>query len=123
MIRKLIPFVAALLIFTTGCTNSAKETENKEATQNDTLSAEVNSAELKKLNEMLKADPNNSHLYYKRGQVYLGFKDFAAAIEDANRALKIDSLKTDSFYILLTDASFTSGQTRLAKESLERCIK
>jgi tetratricopeptide (TPR) repeat protein len=123
MIRKLLPFVAGLLIFTTSCTNPVKETENKNAATKDTLNEEVNSVELKSLNEMLKADPNNSHLYYKRGKVYLGFKDFEAAIEDANRALKIDSLKTDSFYILLTDASFTCGRTRLAKESLERCIK
>ncbi|HTA61435.1 MAG TPA: tetratricopeptide repeat protein [Bacteroidia bacterium] len=123
MIRKFLPFVAGLLIFASSCTNSTKETENKEAGEKDTLSAEVNSVELKKLNEMLKADPNNPHLYYKRGQVYLGFKDFEAAIEDANRAIKIDSLNTDSFYILLTDASFTSGQTRMAKTALERCIK
>jgi len=123
MIRKFLPFVAGLLIFTTSCTNSVKETENNNAAVKDTLNAEVNSVELKNLNELLKSDPNNSHLYYKRGQVYLGFKDFTAAIEDANRALKIDSLKTDSFYILLTDASFISGQTRMAKTALERCIK
>lgn len=122
MIRKLIPFIAGLLIFTTSCTNAVKETENNTETK-DTLNAEVNSAELKKLNEMLKADPNNSSLYYRRGKAYLAFKDLDAAIEDANRALKIDSLKTDSFYILLTDASFTAGKTRQAKEALERCIK
>ncbi|MFI5141249.1 MAG: tetratricopeptide repeat protein, partial [Bacteroidia bacterium] len=123
MIRKLIPFIAALLIVTTSCTNSTKETEKKGTSKKDTLSEEVNSVELKNLNELLKSDPNNPHLYYKRGKVYLGFQDFAAAIEDANRALKIDSLKTDSFYILLTDASFISGQTRQAKNTLERCVK
>lgn len=122
MIRKFLPFFAGLLIFTASCNNKSNETENKSAAK-DTLSTEVNSVELKKLNEALKSDPNNAHLYYKRGKVYLGFKDFDAAIEDANRALKIDSLKTDSFYILLTDASFTAGKTRQAKETLERCIK
>lgn len=123
MIRKLLPFIAGLLIFTVGCTNSVNQTGKNETAEKDTLSAEVNSVELKKFNEMLKADPNNPRLYCKRGRVYLEFKDFAAAIEDANRALKIDSLTNDSFYILLTDASFISGQTRLAKETLERCIK
>jgi tetratricopeptide (TPR) repeat protein len=122
MIRKFIPFIVVLLIYITSCTNTVKETENNPATK-DTLNAEINSAELKKLNELLKADQNNANLYYKRGQVYLGFKDYNAAIEDANRAIKMDSLKTDSFYILLTDASFISGKTRQAKEALERCIK
>jgi len=123
MIQKFLPFAAVLLIFISSCTSPNQEEENKNTSANDTLSVEVNSVELKKLNEMLKANPNNAHLYYERGRVYLGFKDFEAAIEDANRALKIDSLKTDSFYILLTDASFISGQTRLAKNTLDRCIK
>ena len=122
MIRKFLPFIAGLLIVTTSCNNPVKEIENTTVAK-DTLSIEVNSVELKKLNELLKADPNNSNLYYKRGKVYFGFKDYEAAIEDANRALKVDSLKTDSFYILLTDASFTAGKTRQAKEALERCIK
>jgi tetratricopeptide (TPR) repeat protein len=123
MIRKFIPFIAVLSILATSCTNTNKESDKKNTKTKDTLSEEVNSVELKNLNELLKSDPNNSHLYYKRGKVYLGFKDFDAAIEDANRALKIDSLTTDSFYILLTDASFIPGKTRQAKEALERCIK
>ncbi|HKC69747.1 MAG TPA: tetratricopeptide repeat protein [Bacteroidia bacterium] len=123
MIRKLLPFTTALLIFIASCTNTAKEPGKSEAASKDTLSAEVNSVELKNLNEQLKADPNNPHLYYRRGKIYLGFKDFTAAIEDANRALKIDSLKNDSFYILLTDANFLPGQTREAKNALDRCIK
>ena len=105
------------------CTNPVEKTKKDDIVKKDTLASEINSPELKQLNEELKADANNPHLYYKRGKVYFGFKDFDAAIEDAKRALKIDSLTNDTFYILLTDASFASGKTRQAKETLERCIK
>ena len=122
MIRILSPIVA-LLIFITACTSSAEKTKNDNLSKKDTLISEINSPELKQLNGLLKADPNNPHLYYKRGKVYFKFKDYEAAIEDAKRSLKIDSLTNDTFYILLTDASFYSGKTRQAKEALERCIK
>ena len=122
MIRKFLPLLA-LLMYVSSCTNSKATSEKKDSDKRDTLQEEMNSAELKQLNELLKSSPNDAHLFYKRGTIYLGFKDYTAAIEDANRALKIDSLQTDSFYLLLTDASFRSGQTRRAKESLERCLK
>ncbi|MEO8759533.1 MAG: tetratricopeptide repeat protein [Bacteroidia bacterium] len=121
MIRFLLPFVA-ILFFITSCTNSAKQTENTNIVKKDTLSDEIHSVELKNANNLLKENPNNPHLYYQRGKIYLGFKDFDAAIADANRSLKIDSLTNDSFYLLLADAAFYSGQTRLSKETLERCI-
>ena len=122
MIRFLLPFIA-LFFLITSCTNTAKETENTNVVKKDTLSDEIHSPELKNANDLLKGNPNNPHLYYQRGKIYLGFKDLEAAIADAKRALKIDSLTNDSFYILLADASFFAGQTRLSKETLERCVK
>lgn len=122
MIRLLGVFVALVLLISS-CKNSSNKEENKDVVKKDTLSAEVNSKELQSLNDILKQDPNNAHNYYKRGKVYFGFKDYAAAAADAKRALGIDSLKTDSFYILFCDANFAAGKTRLAKETLERCVK
>jgi tetratricopeptide (TPR) repeat protein len=122
MMRFLSAIFGFILLIITGCTNSANKDENKDVVKRDTLSAEVNSTELKQLNDLLKEDPNNASNYYKRGKVYFGFKDFPAASEDAKRAIKLDSLKADSFYILLCDASFAVGKTRLAKETLERCV-
>ncbi len=122
MMRFLVAFVLSIILID-GCTNSANKAENKDIVKKDTLSAELNSKELQSLNDLLKQDPNNASNYYKRGKVYFGFKDFPAAAADAKRALSIDSLKTDSFYILFCDANFAAGKTRLAKETLERCVK
>ncbi|MHB8260069.1 MAG: tetratricopeptide repeat protein [Bacteroidia bacterium] len=122
-LRSALGILAAVVLFMGSCTNADHKTENKNTVSKDTLSAEINSKELKQLNDLLKQDPNNPYAYYKRGKIYFGFKDFDAAIADAKRALKIDSLKTDSFYILLCDASFAMGKTRQTKETLERCVK
>ncbi|HEX7414038.1 MAG TPA: tetratricopeptide repeat protein [Bacteroidia bacterium] len=122
-LRSALGVFVACVLFMGSCTNSAHKAEDKNGTAKDTLTAEINSKELKQLNDLLKSDPNNPHVYYKRGKIYFGFKDFDAAIADAKRCLKIDSLKTDSFYILLCDASFATGKTRMAKETLERCVK
>src|ERR1700739_859873 len=115
--------IICLILFISACKNSGNKEENKDVVKKDTLSAEVNSKELQSLNDLLKQDPNNAQNYYKRGKIYFGFKDFPAAAADAKRALNIDSLKTDSFYILFCDANFAAGKTRLAKETLERCVK
>lgn len=97
--------------------------EKKETVQpQDSLLAKVNSPDLKRVNEQLKANPNNPELYLQRGKVYMQLKDFSAAIADGERALKMDSTK-DSYYLLLTDAYFYGNHTRQAKEILERCIR
>jgi tetratricopeptide (TPR) repeat protein len=49
-------------------------------------------------------------------------KDFELALGDANRALKLDSLNSAN-YLLLADVYYVTNQTRLAKETLERCLK
>ena len=122
MIRFLGVFIAFVLLIS-GCKNPSGKEETSSVAKKDTLSAEVNSKELQQLNSLLKEDPNNASNYYKRGKIYFKFKDFPAAAADAKRALQIDSLKTDSFYILFCDANFAAGKTRLAKETLERCVK
>ena len=121
MFRQSILTFLAVGVLLSGCTNSSNETKNTNATTDSTI-AKLNSPELKRLNDLLLASPNNADLYLQRGKIYLGLKDFDAAVEDGKRALKIDSLK-DAPYLFLTDAYFYSNQTRLAKEILVRCVK
>ncbi len=88
----------------------------------DSTFTKANSSELKEVNGMLSKNPSDPALYIKRAQIYLNNKDFTAAIGDAKRAISIDSSKSE-YFILLCDAYFFSNQTRLAKETLEYCIK
>jgi len=119
MLKRISLFILSLGLFL-ACNNN---TEKKDNTQpQDTTLAKLNSPELKRINDLLKASPNNPELYLQRGKVYLALKDFDAAVADGNRAILIDSTK-DSYYLFLTDAYFYGNHTRQAKEILERCIK
>ncbi len=110
---------AAILV--SGCTNPSAKDNNANVVS-DSIIAKLNSPELKRVNDLLKASPSNADLYLQRGKVYLQLKDFEAAISDGQRAMKLDSLK-DAPYLFLTDAYFYSNKTRQAKEILERCVK
>jgi len=102
------------------CNTSTEKKDNTQ--QQDTSLATLNSPELKRINDLLKASPNDPELYLQRGKVYMALKDFDAAVADGNRALMIDSTK-DGYYLFLTDAYFYGNHTRQAKEILERCVK
>jgi len=109
------------VLLVSGCNNSS-EKEISANVAGDSTIAKLNSPDLKRVNDLLKASPSNADLYLQRGKVYLQLKDFEAAIADGQRAMKIDSLK-DAPYLFLTDAYFYSNKTRQAKEILERCVK
>ena len=117
---KRIYLLAAAAFLLAACNPGAGKKDA--AQEQDTLVTKVNSPELRRVNDLLKTDPNNPDLYLERGQVYLQLKDFEAAIADGERALRIDSTK-DSYYLFLTDAYFIANHTRQAKEILERCIQ
>jgi len=117
---KCITKTALALLLLSACNNASDKKETAEP--QDSTIAKLNSPELKRLNDLLLASPNNPDLYLQRGRVYLQLKDFEAAIADGNRAMKRDSTK-DTYYLFLTDAYFFGNHTRQAKEILERCVK
>lgn len=88
----------------------------------DSLSIRLNSPELKAVNDSLKQDPGNARLYNKRAQVYLSIKEMEAAVNDAKRAIRLDSTNAD-YYITLVDAYFSQNNTRQAKDELEAITK
>ena len=109
-----------LVFFISSCqTNSIDkeelERENKKA---DSISIKLNSPELKAVNAELLDNPNSAELYDKRANIYISLKQFNEAVNDAKRAIKLDSTKAD-FYMTLVDAYYTQNNTRLAKELLE----
>ncbi len=111
-------FFAIFLIAFSSCKNNSTqqtEAENKTA---DSLSAKLNSPELKAVNAELLKDPSNAALYNKRSGIYLSLNQLTEAINDAIRAVKIDSTKAEH-YMSLVDAYYTQNNTRLAKETLE----
>jgi tetratricopeptide (TPR) repeat protein len=107
-----------ILIALGACKNKSKEELKTETSINDSLSIKLNSPELKAVNAELLDNPNNAKLYDKRANIYISLKQLNEAVNDAKRAIKLDSAKAD-FYMTLVDAYYTQNNTRLAKELLE----
>lgn len=104
------------------CKPSGAEANGKESHHIDSITAIINSPELKALNKKILDNPNDAHLYYERAKVFLQLKQLEEAINDAKRSLRIDSTKAE-FYITEADIFFAANQTRNAKDVLESIVR
>lgn len=116
LIKQLI--VTAVLFFVVACNSSESNELKQDNLRADSLSIKLNSPELKAINAKLLEDPSSSALYNSRAQIYLNLRQFKEAINDAKRAIKLDSTVVD-YYHTLTDVYFSENSTRLAKDLLE----
>ena len=117
-------FLAA--VFFLLCISSCHTSSEQEATVpeviTDSLTIKLNSPELKAVNAELMKDPKNPDLYNKRALAYMAIKEFPEAVNDAKRAIRIDSVKP-AYYLTLVNVYFVQNNTRLAKELLEITVK
>ena len=107
-------------ISVTSCkTSSGNEAENKQRT--DSLFALINTPELKTLNQKIIDAPNDAVLYHERSKIYLKNRQLIDAINDAKRAIRIDSTNAD-FYINEADVFFAANETKNCKDVLEKTV-
>src|SRR6218665_1077403 len=92
-------FLITLASVLFSCKNNEAEKAGLEKA--DSLSIKLNSPELKAVNRALIDNPNSADLYLKRGRVYFSLHELEEAINDAKRAIKIDSTKADYFMLLV----------------------
>lgn len=71
------------------------------------------------INKAIDADPANPASYFRKGNLFLSFKDTVAALESYNRSLKMDSNNYELLTIL-TDISLAQGQNINAKHLLTK---
>lgn len=117
-----LPVLACLSFFLLSCSPSGNKELDAMTEQADSISIRLNSPELRAVNDSLKRDPGNAALYNKRAQVYLSIKELEAAVNDARRAIRLDST-VPAHYITLVDAYFAQNNTRQVKEELESITK
>ncbi len=118
-------FLFSLAISLAAITSCQTEQDKALAADNlkaDSLSARLNSPELKAVNAELLKDPGNAGLYNKRALIYLSIKEYEAAANDAMRAMRLDSA-TALYRLTLIDAYFSANKTRQAKDELELTVK
>lgn len=88
----------------------------------DSLSKIINSPELVALNKKILDNPDDASLYNERAKIYLQFKQLEDAINDAKRAIRIDTTNA-AFYLTQADIFFAANETRNAKDVLEIVVK
>lgn len=112
-----IGIISIVLLFS--CKGEVKQVE---ATINPKDSVELaKSIDFESINNELKANPNNAMLYIKRARLYQQYNDIPMAIEDIDRAIKIDSLVPD-FYLLKAEFYKKEGGYAEAKRTLDKCM-
>ncbi len=116
--KKSFYFVASLILLLSACNNAEESQTAADNARADSLSIKLNSPELKAVNAALLLDVNNDSLYNRRAIVYLSLRQFPEAINDAKRAIRLDS-STARNYLTLADIYFAENSTRLSKELLE----
>lgn len=116
MIYKILIVVTSLFLIV-GC----KTKPDNDATDlkfQDSLLNKINSPELKAISKKITEEVNKPELYNERAKLYIQLGLAEEAEKDANRAIKLDSLKPD-YFLTKADALFSANKTKLAKDELE----
>lgn len=108
------------IIFSFNLFIACKNTSNGPAvpTDNETF----NDPWLNKLNEEIAKSPNVDSLYYKRAKYYYNSEIYDSCIMDLKRALDIDSLNKD-YYFILSDAFILKSDSRSARDALSKVLQ
>lgn len=114
-----IILITAISVISCKTSSGNDEAENKQRT--DSLFALINTPELKELNQKIIDSPNNAVLYHERSKIYLKNKQLIDAINDAKRAIRIDSTNAD-FYVNEADIFFAANETKNCKDVLEKTV-
>lgn len=113
--------ISIFIFFLFSCKPSVKITD-EENKHTDSLMKVINSPELIALNKKILENPDDAMLYNERAHIYLRFKQFEDAINDAKRAIRIDT-NNAVLYITEADVFFAANETRNAKDVLENTVK
>ncbi|MEM8527757.1 MAG: tetratricopeptide repeat protein [Bacteroidota bacterium] len=93
----------------------ACQTENKEESQNTTLTSYP---EINEISQEITTNPNNANLYAQRGAMYYEIEGYDNAITDLKNAINIDNSQPD-YYHLLADIYLDYFRSRLALETMK----
>lgn len=120
MMKKIIAliFISIIIVSCKQGTDSVAE----DTKRTDSLLKIINSPDLAALNKKILDNPDDASLYNERAKIYLQFQQTEDAINDAKRAIRIDSTNA-AFYLTEADIFFAANETRNAKDVLEKVVK
>jgi len=115
----LVLFTVFMLLLVVGCDSSNDNAESADGS--DTTEASID-ATLAALNKAIVERPNDAQVFADRAKYYQAQNNFTLALDDFNRALKIDSLNSTLVYER-GELYFAFQQFDLARVDYEKCIQ
>jgi tetratricopeptide (TPR) repeat protein len=99
------------------CKPESEKSDNK-ATSSELVNVDE---DLSVLDEQLHQQPNNAPLLHKRALIYIQKKRYQDALTDMNKAVSIDSTRSE-YYLTLADLAFAANRTFNTREFLEKAL-
>jgi tetratricopeptide (TPR) repeat protein len=111
------------VFFLSSCSSNQTTNEKNEKTSL-TNSQILNSKELtiKDLDSLIRLNPKNDTLFYKRSKLQLAAKNIDEAINDLNLAIKVDS-NNPEYYIELANLYIVKAKSEKSRDVLESAVK
>lgn len=116
--KRLIIIIGAVF-FLISCGNDATETDNTTLVADTTVSEQT--AEFRAINDLLKENINDPALYLRRAKLYMKYKDLPSAVNDLDRAIKVDSTAPE-YYLLKAELLKKQDKLRESKLVLDKCL-
>ncbi len=117
---KQILLIFAAIVVLSSCGNDASDTIENDALSQDTIVSEQ-TAEFRAVNDLLKENINDPALYLRRAKLYMKYKDLSSAVNDLDRAIKVDSLVPE-YYLLKAELLKNQDKLKESKTVLDQCL-
>ena len=114
--------IMAGVFFLNSCSNNKTQKNNKENGLTNKQILESTSLTIKDLDSLIRLNPKNDTLFYKRSKLQLAGKNIDEAINDLNLAIKVDSNKPE-YYIELANLYIVKAKSEKSRDILEKAAK
>ena len=118
----LLLLVAGEVFFSACNTAKKQETENNKIPATNKGILESNSLSVKNLDSLIRLNPKNDTLFYKRSKLHLQNKNLKDAINDLELAIKVNPDNPD-YYIELSNLYILNAQSEKSHKLLEDAAK
>jgi tetratricopeptide (TPR) repeat protein len=120
MNMKRLLVILSAVFFLVSCGNDATDDIENEVVVQDSTETEQE-AEFRAVNNLLKDNINDPGLYLRRARLYMKYDDLSSAVNDLDRAIKVDSLSID-YYLLKAELLKKQDKLNESKIVLDQCM-
>jgi tetratricopeptide (TPR) repeat protein len=120
MNMKRLLVILSAVFFLVSCGNDATDDIENEVVVQDSTETEQE-AEFRAVNNLLKDNINDPVLYLRRARLYMKYDDLSSAVNDLDRAIKVDSLSID-YYLLKAELLKKQDKLNESKIVLDQCM-